>query len=238
MKQYDTGMSTALTSAIVIAVIVVGGVFAATMFFPGTIIPTTTTTPTTPTTPGTSYGIRAAYYLESRRDDVAFYWIFNCSFVNNDLSAFYDDTQSGAFVDGVKMAGTEEGATVEVLFSPRTANIVGTGELSPSVWENLGGSIVNTIENLPDSSYQELTDWYPTFNIGIYFTDGTFFALQYYSTDQMVDLTNGTWDGVTAQGWPLNTGYDPTSHWLYAAGLLDAPITSFYTAITENVLYP
>ena len=220
MKEYDTGMSTAMTSAIVIAIVVVSGLVVATVFYPG-IIPTTTT-PTT-TTPNGGFGIRAANYLESRRGDVSFYWIYNCSFVNNDLSNYYDQFQPGAFVDGVKMLQTTEGANIEVLFSPYNADIIGTGNLSTAQWENLGGALVNTLDDLPDTDYSDLTNWYPTFNIGIYFNDGTFFALQYYLAEDVLDLSNGTWDGFNEWGWPNDTSYDPTSHWLDATGLLQGP---------------
>ncbi|MHA1907993.1 MAG: hypothetical protein ACW98Y_11905 [Candidatus Thorarchaeota archaeon] len=238
MKQYDTGMSTAMTSAIVIAIIVVSGLFAVTVFYPDWI-PTTTPTTTTPTTPNGGFGIRAADYLNSRRGDVTFYWIFNCSFVNIDLTGFYSQVESSAFVDGVKMLQTEDGANIEVLFSPYDANIIGIGNLSVSQWENLGGSLVNTLDDLPDSdSIPELTEWYPTFNIGIHFNDGTFLAMQYFGADQKLDLTNGTWDGFTEWGWPDITSYDYTPHWLDTGGLLDGPIGNFYTSITENAPYP
>ncbi len=240
MKQYETGMSTAMTSAIVIAIIVVSGLFAATMLFPGIIPTTPTTTPTTPTTPQNGgFGIRAADYLNSRRGDVSFYWIYNCTFVNPDLSTYYAQTEPSAYVDGVKMLQTASGANIEVLFSPYDSNIVGTGSLSVAQWETLGGTLINTLDDLPDSEgTPEITNWYPTFNIGIYFNDGTFLALQYYYADQKLDLSNGTWNGFTEWGWPQDTSYDPTSHWLDTGGLLDGPVSNFYTAITENAPYP
>jgi hypothetical protein len=200
---------------------------------------TTTTTTTTTTTPNGGFGIRAANYLESRRGDVSFYWIYNCSFANSDLSTFYAQSEPTAFVDGVKMLQTESGANIEVLFSPYDANIIGTGDLSVAQWETLGGTLVNTLGDLPDAEgIPEITDWYPTFNIGIYFDDGTFLALQYFGADQKLDLTNGTWDGFNAWGWPNDTSYDFTPHWLDTGGLLEGPISNFYTAITENAPYP
>jgi hypothetical protein len=236
MKEYDTGMSTAMTSAIVIAVIVVSGLFVATIYYPG-VIPTTT--PTTPTTiPNGGFGIRAADYLESRQGDISFYWIYNSSFVNTDLTTFYNQSQPGAFVDGVIMRQTTEGADIEVLFAPWDANIVGNGTLDTTQWTNLENSVVTALEGFSDTTYPDLDNWYPTFNFGVYFNDGTFFSMQYWESGGVLDLSNGTWDGFSSHGFPNDTSYDPTSHWLLANGLLEGPISNFYTVITENVPYP
>ncbi len=237
MKEFDTGLNVTAISAVVIAVVIIGGLYAASMLLPPGPAPTTTT-PTT-TTPNGGYGIRAADYLNSRRGDVEFYWIFNCTFVNEDLSAYYSEYESSAFVDGVLMNRTESGGFINVLFSPWHDEIVGSGDLTISQWENLAGSIVNTIEDLPDyAGTPELTSWYPTLNLGIYFNDGTFFAMQFYGTDEVVSLSNGTWDGFTEHGWPNLTGYDPEDHWLQPAGLMAAPINLLYSTITENAPYP
>jgi len=62
--------------------------------------------------------------------------------------------------------------------------------------------------------------------------------VQYWQSGDVLDLSNGTWDGFTDSGFPNDTSYDPTSHWLNANGQLDTAIGNFYTAITENVPYP
>ncbi len=244
MKQYDTGMNTALTAAIVVAVIVVGGVIAATIYFPG-IIPTTTTMPTTtPTTtdPAGGFGIRAASYLESRRDDVAFYCILNCSLVNVDISSFYSATQPGAFVDIVKLFKTETGGDIEVGFSPYDANILGEGEITAAEWETLSGQFVNSIEMMPDANNPPESfpsTWPIELYMGIYFDDNTFFRIGFTESDQMVNLVNGTWTGsFNEMGWPEIANYNSQEYWLNANGLLEQPMGTLYSLITNNAAYP
>ncbi|MFW9956326.1 MAG: hypothetical protein ACFFD3_17420 [Candidatus Thorarchaeota archaeon] len=248
MKQYDTGMSTAMTSAVVIAIVLISGLVAVTVFFPGGLIPTTTPTTTTPTTPTTTtpnggFGIRAADYLNSRREDVVFYCILNSTIVNEDLSAFYAQSHPGAFVDVVKLWRTETGGDIEVGFSPYDANIVGTGSITIAEWETLSGMFVNgAIAEMPDASNPPSSfpsTWPIELYMGIYFSDNTFFQVGYTASDGMVNLVNGTWTGgFTEWGWPEHSGYDSTDHWLSANGLLDAPMGELYSLITENAPYP
>ena len=237
MKEYDTGLNVTALSAIVIAVVVVGGLFAASM-----LIPPITPTTTTPTTTGGSYGIRAAEYLNSRRDDIAFYWLYNSTFVNEDLSSFYSESHAGAFVDGVKMEQTESGGDIEVLFAPWDHSIVGTGSVDTTTWETLGGNLVDgALAQMTDHENQDMEwphTWPVSFIIEIYFDDNTFLGLGYTESDQLVHIQNGTWSGgFTEWGWPDVTGFSEGYN-LNAGGLMDAPIQSFYNAITQNVAYP
>jgi hypothetical protein len=238
MKEYETGISTAVISAIVIALIIISGLYAATFFLPNDNTQTTTTT----TSPGGSYGIRAANYLNTRRNDIAFYWIYNSTFVNGRLSEFYQASHVGAYVDSVKMQRSESGADIEVLFAPWNENITGVGSINESTWENLGGSLVDgAIGLMTDNPDQEAEVWnagIPTLIIEIFFDDNTFFSLGYSSANNLVNLNNGTWTGgFTEWGWPeeSSTGI---RHNLLANGLLDAPMDAFYAAITQNVVYP
>ncbi|MFW9918529.1 MAG: hypothetical protein ACFFED_02950 [Candidatus Thorarchaeota archaeon] len=234
MKEYDTGLNITAISAVVVAIVVVSGLFVVTVLLPPG---TPTTTPTT-TGPNGGYGIRAADYLNNRRGDVEFYWTCNCTLVNTDISSYYAETVPEAFVDGVLMNRTDSGGIINVLFSPWSERHIGIGELSVTQWENLAGTVVNTIEDLPDYvGIPEIESWYPTLNLGIYFNDGTFFALQYFASDGVVSLSNGTWDGFSEWGWPNTTGYDPNDHWLQSAGLMDIPMTALYSIVTENVPY-
>ncbi len=238
MKEYDTGIRSTSIVAVVIAIVAVAGLFTASTLI-NNVIPTTTTTGTNTNPPSGNYGIRAATYLESRRDDVVFYWMYNSSFVNEDLSDFYKTSHPDAYVDGVRMNRTDAGGIINVLFAPWSAGIIGEGVLPSSEWETMSGSLVNTIESLADyPGTPEIPDWYPTFTIGIYFDDGTFFLLQYYSAQQAVSLINGTWDGFNEWGWPNDISFAQTELWLDAANRMETPMNDFYTAITETVAYP
>ncbi len=243
MKEYETGTNTAVISAVVIALVIISGLYAATFFFPNDNIPTTTTTTTTTTTnPGGSYGIRAANYLNTRHDDIAFYWIYNSTFVNERISEFYQASHAGAYVDGVKMQHTESGADIEVLFAPWNENVTGTGSINESLWESLGSSLVDgAIGVMADNPDQEAVVWnagVPTLIIEIYFNDKTFFSLGYSSASNLVNLNNGTWTGgFTEWGWPEVSSIGPR-HNLLANGQMEAPMDAFYAAITQNVVYP
>ncbi len=200
------------------------------------------TTTTTTTNPGGGYGIRAANYLNSRRDDIAFYWMYNSTFVNGRLSEFYQASRAGAYIDGVKMQRTDSGANIEILFAPWSENITGLGSINESIWENLGGSLVDgAIGLMADNPDQGTVVWntgVPTLIIEIFFDDNTFFSLGYSSANSLVNLNNGTWTGgFTEWGWPeiSSTG---TRYNLLANGLLDAPMDAFYAAITQSVVYP
>ncbi|MGY5852506.1 MAG: hypothetical protein RTU92_02955, partial [Candidatus Thorarchaeota archaeon] len=118
MKEYDSGFSRTILMPVTVAVILTVAIFSGAVFLtslptttepPTTTIPTTTTTtlPTTPTTTTTTpvgtYGALAADYITSRQNDIDFFWACNNTFVNGDLSSFYDGQHSGAYVDSVRM---------------------------------------------------------------------------------------------------------------------------------------
>ncbi len=240
MKEYETGINTAVISAIVIAVVIIGGMYAAISYFPNGS--TTTTTTTTTTNPSGSYGIRAANYLNTRRGDISFYWIYNSTFVNTRISEFYQESHAGAYVDGVKMQYSGSGANIEVLFAPWDQNITGTGSINESLWETLGGSLVDgAIGQMADNPDQDTQVWNegpPSLIIEIYFNDNTFFSLGYSETDNLVNLNNGTWTGgFTEWGGPVVTSTG-ARHNLLPNGLLVAPMDAFFAAITQNVAYP
>jgi len=230
-----------MLAAIAVAVVIAGGLLAASTFIPGGIIPTTTPTTTGPT--GSNYGIRAANYLNSRVDNVEFYWLYNCTFVNEDLSAHYQETEPSAFVDGVKMIRGAEQVDIEVLFAPWHQNIVGAGSISLDDWGLLSGSIINDgigqmsdAETHPDNWPHT---WPVDFILEIYFDDNTFFQFGYTSSDSKVYFQNGTWTGgFRESGWPDVTDYDGASYWLEAGGHLTTPMDDLFTTITTNASYP
>ena len=244
MKEYDTGMNRTMLAAMVVAIVIAGGLLAASTFIPGGILPTTTPTTTTTTGPnGSNYGIRAANYLNSRVDNVEFYWLYNCSFVNEDLSAFYQETEPSVFVDGVKMVRGVEGVDIEVLFAPYDHNIVGTGSISLNDWGILSGSIINDGIGQMSDAVTHPDDWPHTWPVDlileIYFDDDTFFQFGYTSSDSLVYLQNGTWTGgFTEWGWPDIVGLDGPAYWLNEGGHLTTPMNNLYTSITSNTPYP
>ena len=228
-------------ATIVVAVVITAGVFAASVWFPNQ--PTNPTTPTTPTTPTGGYGPLAVEYLETRRDDVEFYFLYNCSLVNEDLSSFYDQTESGAFVDMVKMISNGSHVNIEVSFSPWSADLVGRGAITDADWALLNGALIDNGLGMMTDATEHPDDfphtWPVTFLANIYFDDFTFFEMGYTESDGMVFIRNGTWTGEFNEwGQPDVTGHASFGYWLNEGGHLGTPLTDLSTAITENVQYP
>lgn len=236
MRNYNTGVSGKVFASVIAAVVITAGVVALAVYYPdgggGTI-------PTDPT----GLGARTAEFLNSMRDDVEFYFIFNSTFVNQDISDFYALTQPGAFVDGIQMNRTPTGGEISVLFSPYDAGIIGTGQITTNDWNSLTGMLVDDgIGNMdePETApgpYDFPTTWPIDFYIAIYFEDNTCFYAGYTSTDGLFFLQNGTWTGAFANGWPIPETYADGA-WLLEGGHLSAAIDAFYTTITSTVDYP
>lgn len=239
MRNYDTGISSKVFAAVIVAVVITAGVVFIGMNLPGGgVIPTTTTT--TPTGSMGSLGARAADYLNSMRDNVVYYWMSNSTFVNLNLSTYYDSVHPGAFVDGVQMMENETGGQINVLFNPFYDNIVGTGILSENEWNSLSGSIIDDgIGQMEEAASHPTGDWPHTwpvdFFMDAYFDDNTFFYFGYTSSDGFVFIQNGTW--VEVDGRPQPVSFNP-GYWLEEGGHLQTPLLNLYTTITTKVSYP
>jgi hypothetical protein len=250
MRKYDSSLGRSMLTPILVAVIIVAG-FAATMFwFPGGIGPTTTTTTDTNTTTTTTtgggggYGPLAADYLNSRREDVLFFWIFNCTLVNVNLSNYYDAQEPNAFVDGVFMwRNATDFCMIEVLFHPYSADIVGRAEIIPDQWFALSGSLIdNGLGRMSDAtSYPSdfPNTWPVELYMMIFFDDNSVFRIGYTSSDGLVNIQNGTWNGEFDElsGVPYTSNWQP-GYWLNEDGYLATPINDFYSTITGAVDYP
>mgnify|MGYP006301573197 CR=1 FL=1 len=239
MRNYETSLRTSIIAAVAVAVIVVGGFLVVAVFLPNGEIPSTNGSNGS----DGSFGIKAAEYLNTRRDDVEFYWMCNSTFVNENLTEYYRRNEPNAFVDAVRMTKTSEHGLIEVLFAPYTANLVGTGEIPLHQWSIMSGVLIDdAIAQMSDA--EEHPDDFPStwpidFYVSIFFDDNTFFYFGYTSSDQMVYLQNGTWTGsLRENGHPDIIGYSEMGYWLQADDLLTAPVDTFYQVITENVAYP
>jgi len=224
-----------MIAALVIAVVIICGLLAASVINPGN---NTSTTPN-----GSNYGIRVANFLNSRVDNVEFYWIYNSTFVNEDISEYYQETEQSAFVYGVKMTRGLEQVEIEVLFEPWSQNIVGTGSLSLDNWATLSGSFINNgigQMSVTETSHEYWPHTWPvTFILEIYFDDNTFFLFGFSSSDGLVYLRNGTWTGgYRENGWPETVDSFGPSVWLNEGGHLTSPMVDLFTTITSNVPYP
>ncbi|MFX1272558.1 MAG: hypothetical protein ACFFAX_12805 [Promethearchaeota archaeon] len=248
MRKYDSSLGQSILAPILVAVIIVAGFAAAMFWFPGGIGPTTTTTTDTTTTTTTTgggggYGPLAAEYLNSRREDVNFFWIYNCTLVNVDLSSYYDAQQPDAFVDGVFMWRNDtDFCRIEVFFHPYSAGINGSGEIIPDQWFALSGSLIdNGLGRMSDAtSYPaEFPDTWPIeLYMMIFFDDNSVFNIGYTSSDGLVYIQNGTWSGEwDDMGVPLTSNWQP-GYWLNEGGYLTTPINDFYTTIAGAVDYP
>jgi hypothetical protein len=245
LKEFDSGINRNTILAVVLALIVGIAMVTSSILWTshhGPPIPTTTTTPTTGP-PADGYGPLAAQYINSRRDDVVAFWVYNCTLVNVDISNYYHQTEPSAYVDGVLMKRSGEETNVEVLFHPYTADLVGTGSLDVEEWNALSGSIVDDgigqmIDAVSHPTYFP-DSWPPRFHLEIFFNDNTFFFCGFTVEDGLVYIQYGTWTGgYRESGWPDVTGYNGGGNWLVEDGCLQAPMTNFYNAITQKVSYP
>ncbi len=235
MRNYNTGVSSKIAAAMIAAVILTAGVFAIAIYFPdqdnGQI-------------PGPkSLGAITAEFLNSKRENVQFYFMCNATFVNEDLSDFYAQSAPGAYVDGVLMNRTVTGGYIGVLFSPWQSKIIGTGEISTTEWNSFSGTIIDDgIANMEEPVIPPTGDfplsWPIDFYFDVYFDDGTCFFAGFSSIDGYLFIQNGTWDGEFSDfGWPIPTSWD-SGAWLLEGGHLSAGINALYTVITTNVSYP
>jgi len=242
MKEYGTTMRSTVLAAVVVALIVAGGLVATSIWFPGRNTTTTTTTTTT-THHGNGFGAMAMEYLQSKRNDVLFYWMCNSTFVNNNLTFHYQQSNDSAYVDGVCMK--HEGPTneIRVLFAPSDMNITGIGSINQATWESFSGLLVNDSVGQMDDALSHPQSWpnsWPIdFFIEIYFNDNTLFYLGYTKNDGLAYIQNGTWTGnYMPNGWPWVTGYASTGYWLLEEGHLQSPLAQLYEIITQAVSYP
>jgi hypothetical protein len=234
MRNYNTGLSSKALASVIAAVVLTAGVFAVAIYLPnGSVNPPSST----------SLGARTAVFLNSMRDNVQYYFMCNSTFVNNDLSDYYAQSHSGAFVDGVRMNRTTTGGTIDVLFSPWDAYIIGSGQISTTEWNSLSGQIIDdgigqmeAPEEPPVGDFP--LNWPVDFYFEVCFDDNTSFFAGFSSIDGFLYVQNGTWTGEFSEtGWPIYTGWD-TGFWLVEGGHLASGMNSLYATIIGSVSYP
>ncbi len=252
MREFDSSPGRTILIPVIIGIIitasVVSGAYFISTYTPtnpptGTTTSTSTTTEPTETTTTTTmpvgtYGELAADFINSRRDDIVFFWHYNNSFVNQNLSAYYDEQHSGAYVDGLYMLNTNLTPMVRLLFHPYHDNIRGEGEITQLEWEMLSGLLVDDgIKLMPNSeSTQEL--WPPDYMVEVCFLDGTSFHLSYFRSTGLVFIAEGTWSGFNEYGWAMSSFDDDSIRWLDEDGHLQAYLTALFDTVTTNVDYP
>jgi hypothetical protein len=235
MRKYNTGVSSKVFASMIAAIVLTAGVFAVAIYFPGG--------GTGPPPRPSSLGARTAEFLNSMQDNVQFYFMYNSTFVNDDLSDFYAQTEPGAYVDGVLMNRTATGGDIGVLFSPWDANLVGTGQISTIEWNSLSGAIIDDgigqMEAPEDPPVGDFPlNWPIDFYFNVFFDDDTCFFAGFSSTDGYLYIQNGTWSGdFSPHGWPISTGWDDGA-WLLEGDHLTDGINALYSTITSNVNYP
>jgi hypothetical protein len=248
MKSYSSGLDRTAMYAIVVATVVLSSVFAVSMIVNDFPTPTTTntiptTTPTTPTTlPENGYGVRAADYLNSRRDDVMFYWLSNCTLVGNNLMDYYQSTDPGFYMDAVYMWGnTSTGVDIQlVVWDPWGTITVDQGTCTDIEWGEMNGALIDDgLAQMSDATTHP-EDWIQLepFSLWcvVYFDDNSFLMITYSEPENLVALVNGTWSGTFFEdGQPNITGYSEEIHWLIAEDHLVNGMEKMYTTITEAV---
>ena len=232
MKNYNTGVSSKVFASMIAAIVLTAGVLAVAVYFPGL---GNGPDPNGPL----SLGARTAEFLNSMRENVQHYFIANCSFVNEDITDFYAQTEPTAYVDGVMMNRTDTGGDIDVLFSPWSAGIIGSGTITTTHWNSLSGLIVDDgvgqMEEAETTPGSEIFP--PDLYFGIFFDDLTSFYLQYFEGEGLVLIQNGTWTGGYIDGWPVSDTFGE-EYWLVEDGHLTDAISALFATITSTVSYP
>jgi hypothetical protein len=239
MKNFDTGLSRKALASVMVACLITVGVFAAAIYLPG--FPGG---PTGPTNPSSTLGAQVASYLTSRADDVEFYWMSNCTLVNEELTSYYDAQHAGAFVDGVYVNRSGSDHEIVVLFSPYAIAPIGRGNISVDDWTAITASIIDNgiakMEGAGAGAPDEVPSAFPMeLYFSVFFNDNTCFLAGFSSVDGFMWMQNGTWSGgFESNGHPELTGWDPNPIFLVEGGHLAAAITQLYDAVTSTVSYP
>lgn len=182
-------------------------------------------------------------YLQSKRDDVLFYWMCNSTFVNFNLTRYYKWTNSSAYVDGVYMKHHGISNEIRVLFSPFDVVPPGNGSIDKATWDSFSGLLVNDSIGQMDDASSHPSNWWdiypPDFSVDVFFNDNTTFHFGYIKSEGLAYIMNGTWTGgYMANGWPEWTGYSSTVYWLIEGGHLQDALVQLYGIITNAVSYP
>jgi hypothetical protein len=239
VKNFDTGLSRKALASVMVACLITVGVFAAAIYLPG--FPGG---PTGPTNPSASLGAQVAAYLISRADDVEFYWMSNCTLVNEDLTAYYNAQHAGAFVDGVYVNRSGSNHEIVVLFSPYDVAPVGRGNISVDDWTMITASIIDNgiakMEGAGSEAPEETPSAFPLeLYFSIFFNDDTCFLAGFSNTDGYMWMHNGTWSGgFESNGHPEVTSWDFNPIFLLEGGHLAAATVYLHDAVTSAVSYP
>ena len=256
MKEYSSGLSKDYILAAILAIIVCGGILAASYIghIPGngnhtttttttpTATPTTTTFPTTTTTtiPTPTTGAKIASYLRTMESHIMFYWTANCTFTMQNLTNYYKQFDPGAFVLSVYIEQLETQTNMTLHFSPYDAGIRSYGSITLEEWDSLSIALIEDgIAQMEESNRsKDYNIWLPDFFIDVFFDDDTFIHVAYFQADSLVFVLNGTWTGSLSEwGYPQITGED-IPVWLEEDGYLQTHIWSLYETITTTVSAP
>ena len=190
------------------------------------------------------FGLVMASFLEGNSDKIEFWWIYNCTLVNENLTEHYRQEQVTAYVDGVYLFLNSSVVQVSVLFAPYTEKIVGRGQLSAAAWANLSDSLIHSgigrMERAAGHPDYFPNTWPIELLMEVYFNDNTLFYIGYSAQQHLVYVQSGSWSGKFAEsGWPIVTGYAESGEWLEEAGHLQGVLPQFLVTILNAVpLYP
>jgi hypothetical protein len=240
LRNYETNVSHKVLASALVAIIVTTGIFIAATNLPGSGGNNTTTTPTNPVS---GLGAKAALYLNSMRDNVVYYWMCNSTFVNENLSDYYDSIHPGAFVDGVYMTQNATGGAINVIFSPYDLNIVGKGSVTENEWNSVSGSLIDDgIGQMQEAANHPSGDWPHTwpvdFYMTVFFNDNTCFFVGYTAFDALVYIVNCTWSGIIDDRLSPPILSWGEGYWLSEGGHFGVSLQILFTTIITAVSYP
>jgi hypothetical protein len=181
--------------------------------------------------------------FESDDSHAVYMFLCNCTLINDNLTNYYKQFNSSAYVDTIEFREYNDTVQIKVLFAPWTANIIGTGEISSELWGTLCSSIVdngilvmNQTANHPD----DFNDAWPfDLYLQIYYDDLTFQHIGYGKSNGLIAITSGTWTGqYYTHGVPIKEEWNSKTTWLVEDGFFRNAMSNLYNIVTANVQYP
>ncbi|MHA1808671.1 MAG: hypothetical protein ACTSX2_14000, partial [Candidatus Thorarchaeota archaeon] len=172
--------------------------------------------------------------------DIKFFWTCNNTLVNDNLTAFYRESSSDVYVDGVSIRATENGARVDLFLTLSRELTTRTTEIDNSTWDSLGKALLDQgVRQMHNTTPGMKSIWdygTPRFYIEVYFSDGVYYVIGMVNEPRIVQITCGFWSGYfNDNGFPDTTGFASEVLWLLEEGHLQSFRELFYQTLTQNI---
>ena len=158
--------------------------------------------PTSPNEGSLTVGAQIAQYMEELEDQIVFFWSYNNTWVNENLTNIYSQ-----YIDGL-LAGmnkTTNETIIALVHEPQADSATVDLRKVTILFEDFR-TLIGDLSNTTDLSLQDVFP--PTFMIDIAYSDNNSISLVYSAELSVLGVLNGTWQYDLYYEW----GFDNT-HW-------------------------